>query len=109
MNIFLRIAVWLIVSPHLASSWAAQPSPRSVLILNQENATTPYHSEFFEAFRSTLNVKSRAPVAIYSETLEFNEFAAPEYEELFINYVREKYRKHPVGVSREGQGRGAVH
>jgi ABC-type uncharacterized transport system substrate-binding protein len=98
MNMFLRIAVWLIVSAHLASSWAAQPPPRSVLILNQENATTPYHSAFFDAFRSTLNVNSVTPVSIYSETLEFNDFAAPENEELFINYVREKYRKNPIGV-----------
>jgi signal transduction histidine kinase len=98
MNMFLRIAVWLVVSAPAVGSWAAQPLPRSVLILNQENATTPYHSAFFAAFRSTLNASAVTPVSIYSETLEFNDFVGPEYEGLFINYVREKYRKNPIGV-----------
>jgi signal transduction histidine kinase len=98
MNMFLRIAVWLVVSAPAAGSWAAQPLPRSVLILNQENATTPYHSAFFAAFRSTLNASAVTPVSIYSETLELNDFVGLEYEGLFINYVREKYRKNPIGV-----------
>jgi signal transduction histidine kinase len=98
MRALSRIFIWLMAMVSLPISAAAESLPRSVLILNQENATTPYHSAFFAAFRSTLNANAATPVSIYSETLEFNEFVGREYEELFINYVRQKYRKNPVGL-----------
>ena len=59
----LRIAIMLIAGLTPAVSWAADPLPRSVLILDQSDRDSAWYAAFSPAFRSTLNAASPAPVA----------------------------------------------
>jgi hypothetical protein len=102
MTAVLRIAVWLVVSLLLAgslpASLPAEPLPRSVLIIDQLEPSTPFFAGFLDAFRSTVNARSNAPVSYYPEHLDFGRYSGPEHEELLRNYFRGKYRAGSFAV-----------
>jgi signal transduction histidine kinase len=92
------LAVWLLVSVTLAGSLAAQPLPRSVLILYQSDPGAPFNIAFASTIRSTLNRSSVGPVSVYTEYLDFGEFSGARYEEIMSTHLREKYKGKAIGV-----------
>jgi signal transduction histidine kinase len=98
MNVVLRTAIWLIVSALLTNSLAGEPLPRSVLIIDQLEPGTPFFVGFLDAFRSTLNATSNAPVSYYPEHLDFGRFSGPDYENILRSYFRGKYQEGSVAA-----------
>ena len=59
----------------LGPAWAESgPLPRSVLILDQSDADSPWYADFSATFRSTLNAGSERRFSVYSEHLDLSRF-----------------------------------
>src|SRR4030095_2184330 len=98
MNPLLRIATMAIACLVSAGAMAADPSPRTVLVLDQSIPYTEYFAKLFKSFQSTWKADSGGPVTIYSESLEYSHFKGPEYDSLLHTFIREKYRSKSIGV-----------
>ena len=72
----LRIAIVLMAGLPPAVSWAAEPLPRSVLILDQSDADSAWYAALSPAFRSTLNAGSPQRISVYAEHLDLSRFQA---------------------------------
>jgi signal transduction histidine kinase len=94
----LRLAIALAGLHYPALCMAADPLPRSVLILSQGLPGGPWPSAVHQAIRSTLAANIAAPVPDYIEELDLARFGSPEYEQLLRGYLREKYSQRPIGV-----------
>jgi signal transduction histidine kinase len=92
------LAVWLLVSVPLGGPLAAQPLPRSALILYQSDPAAPFNIAFASTIRSTLIRSSAAPVSVYTEYLDFGAFSGAEYEKVLSKYLRAKYKGKALGV-----------
>jgi signal transduction histidine kinase len=77
---------------------AADPLPRSVLIITQSTSVSGGAVAMLDAFASALNVNSPSRVAVYLEHLDLNRFPSPPHRQLMRNYLQEKYRETPIGV-----------
>jgi len=99
------IVLWLIAS--LAPAVAAELLPRSVLILDQNEADTAWYEIFSATFRATLNLKSAAPISVYAEHLDLSRFQGPPHDDVLRTYLRDKFRNSPIGVI-VVQGTGAL-
>ena len=77
----------LIVS---AAGSAAQPLPRSVLILNQSTPFGPWQNTIIATVRSTMNEGAAEPVTFYMEHLDFSRFKGQQYLSSLENHFREK-------------------
>ena len=98
MRLFLRIAVWVFASVPLAGSLAAQPSMRSVLVIDEADPVRPAYFPRNFAFRSTLNKGMATRVAIYAENLDLSRFDSPQVEPIVGTYFREKYREKSIDL-----------
>jgi signal transduction histidine kinase len=87
-----------LASASLVSSWAAEPLPRAVLILDQIDAASPWYAAFFSAFESTMTSQSASRITFYTEHLDLNRFQGAQYDEVLRAYLRGKYRGTPIGV-----------
>jgi signal transduction histidine kinase len=98
MRPFQRIVVCLIACLLPGLSLAAEPLPRSVLILDQSGpgALNPGYAELTSSFRSS--IMSRSSVRIYAENLDLNNFSGPRHETRLQSYLRDKYHDAPIGV-----------
>ena len=81
-----------------AISLAAEPLPRSVLIVTQWDAGLPWYAAVSSAFHATLRANSAEPVAVYTEAFDLSRFHSPQHQENFRRYLREKYREQDIGV-----------
>jgi signal transduction histidine kinase len=77
---------------------AAQPSQRSVLVLDQSSAFLPFNAAVANAIRATVNADSRWRISFYSEHLDANRFFGPDYENDFVQFLKAKYRNRPIDV-----------
>jgi hypothetical protein len=96
MKVLLRIAAPLIVAVLLATSLAAQPVSRSVLLIDQSSAGLPFNTALASAIRLALNTASAVPISFYSENLDANRFLGSDYEEDVLSFFRKKYRDRPI-------------
>ena len=94
----LRLAAHLIVAALLTAPLAAQPSSRSVLLLDQSSAGLPFNTALATAVRLTLNAGSRVPISFYVEHLDANQFFGSDYEESILSFFRMKYRDKAIDV-----------
>ena len=94
----LRIAIMLIAGLTPAVSWAADPLPRSVLILDQSDADSAWYAALSPAFRSTLNAGSAQRISVYSEHLDLSRFTNPQHDGVLRSYLLNKFRDRPIGV-----------
>jgi len=92
----LLILVFVGILPTM--SVAAEPLPRSVLILDQSEPNSRWGLGFRGALSATLNTDAAPPVAIYSEILDLGRFSGKDYEALLRTSLREKYRNKAIGV-----------
>jgi ferric-dicitrate binding protein FerR (iron transport regulator) len=82
----LRLAAHLIVAVLLTAPLAAQPSSRSVLLLEQSSAGLPFNTALATAVRLTLNAGSRVTISFYVEHLDANRFFGSDYEESIARF-----------------------
>jgi hypothetical protein len=80
------------------SASAAEPLPRSVLILDQSTHFGPWQHAIITAIRSTMNISADQPMAFYAEHLDLFRFQGRGYADNLENHFREKYRDQPIGV-----------
>ena len=92
-----RLVVLLIVGLAPSAS-LAEPLPRSVLYLDENDPGLAFAREISAAFRSTVTAGSAERIAVYAENLDLVRSSGPRYEEILKTYLREKYRDRPVGV-----------
>ena len=98
MRLLLRIGVVLTACVSFVGSPAAQPSPRSVLIIDQAGPGQPFYTAVASSIRKTLNVASATPASVYAEHLDLNRFGGAVYEQGLQAYFSAKYRDKPIGV-----------
>jgi signal transduction histidine kinase len=79
-------------------SFAAEPLPRSVLVLDQSTPYTEHFGKLFAAFQSTLKAGSHVPTAIHLERLGYTYVKGTEYHTLLHTFIKEKYRSGPFNV-----------
>jgi signal transduction histidine kinase len=89
-------AAFACLAPAIAP--AAEPLPRSVLILDQTEPASQWGFSFRSGLRSVLGADPTAPIAIYSEVLDLGRFSGKEYEDLLRTSLSAKYRNKPIGV-----------
>src|SRR5262245_39083217 len=77
---------------------AADPLPRSILVLEHTDLGGPFYHSVFSGLRSTVNASSAAPITIYVENLDLIRFASRDYEQSLRSHLRVKYRDKPIGV-----------
>lgn len=93
-----RIVILMIAGIAPAVSLAAEPMPRSVLILAQWDPGAPFYTALSSSFRATLRAASSEPIAVYAEALDLLSFHRPSHLETFRRYLREKYREKGIDV-----------
>jgi signal transduction histidine kinase len=79
-------------------AWAAEPLPRSVVIIGQEDPILPWNVAVSTVSRETLNTDSARRVITYAEDLDFTRFGGDRYKRQLQIHFREKYRFVPVGA-----------
>ena len=94
----LRIIGLIIAALAPVIAAAAEPLPRSVLILDQSAVDSAWYAAFAATFRSTLNAGSVKRISIYEEHLDLSRFGGPRHDELLRAYLREKFRARPIGL-----------
>jgi len=82
----------------LPSLVVAEPSQRSVLVLDQSSAFLPFNAAVASAIRATVNADSRWRISFYSEHLDASRFFGPDYENDFVQFLKAKYRNRPIDV-----------
>jgi signal transduction histidine kinase len=95
-----RVLLCLVVAAGLLlqSLVVAEPSQRSVLVLDQSSAFLPFNATVANAIRATVNADSRWRISFYSEHLDANRFFGPDYENDFVQFLKAKYRNRPIDV-----------
>ena len=76
----------------------AEPSQRSVLVIDQSSAGLPFNTALAGAIRLTINAASKSAISFYSEHLDANRFFGSEYESNFVQFLKAKYRERHVDV-----------
>jgi signal transduction histidine kinase len=97
-RLVLRLAVTVMAGLPSAVSRAADPLPRSVLVLDQSAADSAWYAAFAPVFRSTLRAGSAAHVSIHEEHLDLSRFGGQRHDDLLRNYLRDKFRDRPIDV-----------
>jgi signal transduction histidine kinase len=76
----------------------AEPSQRSVLVIDQSSAGLPFNTALAGAIRLTINAASKSAISFYSEHLDANRFFGSEYESNFVQFLKAKYRERHIDV-----------
>jgi signal transduction histidine kinase len=69
-----------------------QPSPPSVLILNQSNSYRPWPNQIINEIRTILVNRAGGSIPVYAEDLDLYRFNGPSYLDVTEKYLQEKYR-----------------
>jgi signal transduction histidine kinase len=77
---------------------AAEMRTRSILVLDQSEATGPFYYQVFSGLRARVSADTRSHTTLYAENLDLSRFDGPAYAESLRRHLREKYRDRPIGV-----------
>jgi signal transduction histidine kinase len=77
---------------------AAEPLPRSVLVIDQFELASAGAAAALSSFRSTLKGDATLPASVYIEHLDLGRFRGARFSDAVQAYFREKYRDTPIGV-----------
>jgi signal transduction histidine kinase len=92
MRLVLRVATILIACLLSTLPSAAEPLPRTILVLHQSIPYTEFFGKLFASLQSTLKAGSTIPITIYSESLGHRHFKGADYDSLVYEFIKEKYR-----------------
>lgn len=93
-----RFVILAAISLATVNFVAAEPLPRSVLVINQSGPNRPWIVGFSTALRNILQADPSGPISLYIEDLDLTEFRSPEYEDSALEFLRVKYRNKSIGV-----------
>ncbi len=85
-----------VLSPTL--SFAANRSPRSVLIIDELGPGGMFHDAVGAAIRSTLAAGSPEPIAVFTEYLNLPRFHGAETEAALQLEFKQRYKETPIGL-----------
>jgi signal transduction histidine kinase len=94
----IRILILLFAGVVPAVRTAAEPLPRSVLIIDQYGPGLPFSAGISSGIRAAMISGSVTHVSIYHEQLDLNRFRGSVYEQSLNAHFRVKYRDKQVGV-----------
>jgi signal transduction histidine kinase len=97
-SLLQRAVAWVVAC---LASWplvAAEPLPRSILVLEQSDVRAPFYEAIYSGLQSEVNASAPSPVTTYVESVELSRFPDPEYEESLTSHLKLKYRNTPVGI-----------
>ena len=66
------VIIWFLAMLVPAGPIAAEPRPRSILMLDQSDVRGPFYREIFLGLRGTVNAAARLPITIYVESLDLS-------------------------------------
>ena len=92
------VIVWLFVFLTPGLVLAADPRPRSILILDQSDISGPLIHQILSGLIATLNSSPGPPVTIYFENLDLSRFTGQDYEQSLQQHLQIKYRGKSIGV-----------
>jgi signal transduction histidine kinase len=98
MRLVLRGVTILIACLLSTLPSAAEPLPRTVLVLHHSIPYTEFFGKLFASFQSTLKAGSKIPITIYSESLGHRHFKGADYDSLVYEFIKEKYRSRPLSA-----------
>jgi signal transduction histidine kinase len=87
----------LLVFCSCPSASAAEPLPRSVLVVDQFEVASAGSVAVLAALRSRLR-SDPAPISIYIENMDLGRFGGDRFTDAVEAYFVEKYREKPIGV-----------
>ncbi len=93
-----RLIAALLTCAAPAVALCAEPLPRSVLYLDENDPGLPFAIGISAAFRAAVNAGSADRVAVFAENLDLVRSSGPRHDEILKTYLREKYRDRPVGA-----------
>ena len=91
-------AAWLCACLAPWPSLAAEPLPRSILVLEQSDVRGPFYAAIYSGLQSEVNASATSPVTTYIESVELSRFPGPEYEQSLTSHLKLKYKNTPVGI-----------
>jgi signal transduction histidine kinase len=94
----IRILILLFAGVVPAVCTAAEPLPRSVLIIDQYGPGLPFSAGISSGIRAAMISGSATQVSVYHEHLEVNRFRGSVYERSLNAHFRVKYRDKQIGV-----------
>jgi len=77
-----------------ADVYAAEPRPRSILVLDQFDARGDVHA----AIRKQVENDRNSHTTVYAESLDLGRFKTEDYESSLEQHLKVKYRDKPIGV-----------
>lgn len=98
MNSLRRAALIVAACLGAVGQVAAEPVPRSVLLLHQWEANLPWYDTFFSAFAGTIRANWPEPIAIFAEHLDLGRFKSAAQQATFHRYIEQKYADRDIGV-----------
>src|SRR5690242_4730021 len=88
-----------VLAVFLPAKLAAQEArPRSILVLDDGNAKSPFYYEAYSSLRAVVSASVGSPVNLYTESLDLTRFRGGGYEEGLQQLFKVKYRDRPIGV-----------
>ena len=78
-----------------AASTVVAPT-KSILVLNETNASVQSYFQAFASLRSTLKASTAEPVNLYAESLDLGRFHGSDYEQGLSTHFRAKYKAHSI-------------
>ena len=76
----------------------AEPSPRNILLLDEDTPIYPWFRQMSEAFYATIKTEAANPPFVFIENLGIDAYATADYFNILRSHFREKYRNRPIGV-----------
>jgi signal transduction histidine kinase len=89
------VLVWLLAAT--ATLAAAEPLPRTVLVIDEPDPSSGIPTTLSATLRATLN-NSRPSVAVFGETFDLHRFSGQKQEAILRTYVQQKYSDVRFGV-----------
>jgi len=99
VRLLASIVGWLMAAAFCVC-FAAEPLPRSVLVIDQLGPYGPFNTAMVSGIRATVSRDPGGPVFLYAESLDLARFGStgPEYEAAIRSTIAQKYGRKPIGV-----------
>src|SRR5262252_1274086 len=96
-RIVMSIVFGLAAALTLASA-RAEPSPRTILFLDEDTPIYPWFRQMSEAFYVTIKTKTENPPFVFIENLGIDVYDTAAYFNIVRSHFREKYHNKAIGV-----------
>ncbi len=98
VRFLLALAVTVGAAAHFCARATAQPSPPTVLILDDSDPDSPFSHRIRKQVHATLDEEMRQGYAIYTEFLNLGYFNETDYNSTLHAYIKKKYHGRPINV-----------